>query len=176
MTRSRKTSADAKANRSTKRSEKKDEAILEALREGGTVADAAKAAVINRATAYRWREADKKFADAWDDAIEEGTDALEKEAIRRAVEGVREPVIYQGKFSTVTDPNTGEETPLTVRKYSDSLLMFMLKGRRPEKFKDRHEHTGKDGGPIATKEMTRLETARRLAFLLTLGAQSGDGS
>ena len=36
----------------------------------------------------------------------------------------------------------------TVKRYSDTLLMFLLKGRRPEKFKDRHELTGKDGEPV----------------------------
>jgi hypothetical protein len=33
-----------------------------------------------------------------------------------------------------------------------------------------HEHAGRDGGPIETREYTDLEAARRVAFLLTLAA------
>ncbi len=45
--------------------------------------------------------------------------------MRRAVEGVIKPVFHQGK-------RVG-----TLRVYSDSLLMFLLRARRPEKFADR---------------------------------------
>ena len=36
------------------------------------------------------------------------------------------------------------------RKYSDNLLMFMLKGRRPETFRDNAsiEHSGQTGAPL----------------------------
>lgn len=36
---------------------------------------------------------------------------------------------------------------------------------------DRIEHTGKDGGPIQTEELSDTEKARRIAFLLTKGAR-----
>ena len=45
--------------------------------------------------------------------------------MRRALEGGEEPVFYQGKIVG------------SVRKYSDTLLMFMLKARRPERYRDR---------------------------------------
>ena len=138
--------------------------FLTALREGATVAGACKAAKIGRSTAYEWRGKDEDFAAAWDEALEDGTDALEDEAKRRGADGVDEPVFYQGKqVSTVT-------------KYSDTLLMFLLKGRRPEKFKDRHEHTGADGGPIETREMSNLEFARRVAFVLAQGIKDDDAA
>ena len=47
---------------------------------------------------------------------------IEAEARRRAVDGVDEPVYYQGK-------EVG-----TVRRYSDVLLIFLLKGLRPQRF------------------------------------------
>jgi hypothetical protein len=31
----------------------------------------------------------------------------------------------------------------TVRKYSDTLLIFLLKGRKPERYRERVEHSGK---------------------------------
>src|SRR5574337_1699712 len=78
------------------------------------------------------------FSAAWDAALELGTDSLEDEAVRRAHEGTLKPV-YQG----------GKKVG-TIREYSDTLLIFMLKARRPERFKERlaAEHTGKGGTPI----------------------------
>ena len=114
---------------------KKKAEFCDALRTGQSVSGACKAASIIRRTAYKWRDADPDFAKAWDHAIEDGTDALEDEARRRAFEGAEEPVFYQGK-------QVG-----TVRKYSDTLLIFLLKGRRPDKFKDRVAHGGDTGVP-----------------------------
>lgn len=37
---------------------------------------------------------------------------------------------------------------------------------------ERHEHTGKNGAPIETKEISDLEKARRIAFLLTQGLRA----
>lgn len=91
------------------------ERFLSALSRTASVTAASQAAGIGRRTAYNWRDADEAFAAAWDDALESGTDALEDEAVRRALDG------------------------------SDTLLIFMLKARRPEKFKERvaNELSGK---------------------------------
>ncbi len=57
---------------------------------------------------------------------------LEAEARRRAVEGVRKPVYCRGEIVG------------TVKEYSDTLLIFLMKGARPEKYRDnvRVERTG----------------------------------
>jgi hypothetical protein len=86
------------------------------------VAAACRAAGVERATAYRDR--DPRFAAAWDEAAEDGTDLLELECRRRAVEGVDRPVFYKGQ-------QVG-----TVKEYSDRLLIFLLKANRPEKYRD----------------------------------------
>jgi hypothetical protein len=112
------------ANR-TKRIDQKRAKFLARLVEGASIHAAATAAGIGRTTAYEWRDAEPEFAAAWDEAVEAGTDALEDEAIRRARSGVDEPVYYQGEKVGV------------VRRYSDTLLIFMLKARRPDKFKER---------------------------------------
>ncbi len=57
----------------------------------------------------------------------DGTDRMEDEARRRAVDGVEESVFYQG------------EQVSTVRRYSDTLLIFMLKARRPETYRERSD-------------------------------------
>jgi hypothetical protein len=61
--------------------------IIERLTAGDAVAQAARAACISRAEAYRWKHEDSKFSAAWDDAVEEGIDMLETIAYRRAIDG-----------------------------------------------------------------------------------------
>ena len=107
------------------RTAKKRQAFLAALAETANVLKSSEIARIARRTVYDWKSADSEFADAWERALDIGTDALEDEAVRRAHDGVDEPVFYQGKACGV------------VRKYSDTLLIFLLKGRRPEKYRDR---------------------------------------
>lgn len=116
------------------------EKFLHELRQGMTPKEAALTCGISRPTAFSWKREDEAFRAAWIDAIDEGTDLLEKEARRRAVDGVDKPV-YQGG-----------ELVGHVREYSDTLLVLMLKGRRREVYNtERHEHTGDGGGPINTK-------------------------
>ena len=57
-----------------------------------------------------------------------GTDVIEREAFRRAVEGWDEPVI--GKVAPGIDGVLRDESgePVVTRKYSDRLLEVLLKG------------------------------------------------
>lgn len=98
--------------------------FLKVLSEGGSVTKAAAAVKIVRLTAYNLRENNPEFAAAWDAAIEAGTDLLEDEAHRRAFKGVRKPIYQGGKLAG------------HVTEYSDTLTIFLLKGRRPEKYRD----------------------------------------
>lgn len=109
-------------------------AFLDAFRQTGNISTAAKLAEVDRKEHYRWLEAGGDYPQQFEDATETAADGLEAEARRRAVEGVEEPV---GWFK-------GEPGGY-VRKYSDTLLIFLLKGARPEKYRERYEHTGKDG-------------------------------
>lgn len=62
-------------------------------------------------------------------------------------------------------------------KISDRVKRLELIGRHIDvgAFRDRVEHTGKDGGPIQSEDVTPLrEVARRLAFLLASGAKEMD--
>ena len=88
------------------------EAFVQVLREGHTVEMASRTAGVSRMTAYRHRKTDPAFAEAWEHAYESGTDVLEQVAIKRAIE------------------------------HDSQLLMFMLKARRPEKYREnsRIEH------------------------------------
>lgn len=117
--------------------------FLEHLRQTANVSRSAKEAGVARQVAYRERGNSDAFREAWDDAIEEGLDYLEEEARRRAYEGTLKPVFYQG-----------DEVGY-VREFSDTLMIFLLKGRRPEVYGDRvkQEITGSGGGPIEVIEV-----------------------
>ncbi len=106
-------------------------AFLAAFRETGNVRLACKAANVGRSSHYRWFEKDPEYRAAFEQAKENATDVLEAEAHRRAVEGWEEPVgWYKGQAGG------------TVRKYSDVLLIFLLKGLRPERYRERLDVRG----------------------------------
>lgn len=75
--------------------------FLAALGKGSTVVESARAAGISSATAYKRRKEDADFAEAWNLALEDSADILEQEARRRAIDGVEEPVVYQGQLTPV---------------------------------------------------------------------------
>jgi transposase-like protein len=86
----------------------KKEAVLQAYVECGTVAGAARACGISRQTFYDWIENDESFAKAVVMCRQDLADDLEAEAFKRAREG------------------------------SDTLLVFLLRAHRPERYRDRH--------------------------------------
>ena len=104
----------------------RQEQFLKTLAETGSVATSADLAGTSRTRVYELRKSDPVFASAWEDAEEIAADRLEKAARRRAVTGVEEPLVSAGKL--VRDDN-GQ--PITVRHYSDNLLMALLKAHRP---------------------------------------------
>lgn len=115
------------ANR-TKRTPEKGEQLLRQLELGRSISAACKAEGIGRSAYYVWRDEDEVFAKAADAAIEVGTDRLEDEAFRRA---------------------TSRKAP------SDTLLIFLLKGRRREKYGDKQhlEHSGSMGIVVSEIEV-----------------------
>jgi hypothetical protein len=100
--------------------------FLEALASTGSVTAAIAVANTSRTRVYELRKADPAFASAWQEAEEIATDRLEDEARRRAVEGIAEPLVSAGKLVRDDDGK-----PVLVRRYSDNLLLALLKARRP---------------------------------------------
>src|SRR5690242_16855108 len=94
---------------------KKREEFLAALAAGDSVKHAAEIVGVSRRGIYDARNTDAAFASDWESAVDEGTEALEQEAKRRAVDGWDEPVYQGGRMVGV------------VRKHSDTLLIFLLK-------------------------------------------------
>ncbi len=125
----------------------KKRAFLAAYRETGNVRLACEAAQIGRSSHYRWLD-DPDYAEEFERAKKDAVDVLEAEARRRAVEGWEEPVgWYKG------------EAGGTVRRYSDTLLIFLLKGAAPEKYRERMEVSGALKG-LDFSVMTDAQLAR----------------
>jgi len=97
---------------------------LDLLRRGLTVSYAIQTLGLGRRAPYTLKEKSPTFAREWAEAIKAGTDFLEDESRRRAIDGVTKPVFYKGLECG------------SVQEYSDGLLQFLLKGRRPEKFRE----------------------------------------
>ena len=96
--------------------------FLAALSSTGNVRLSAQEAGVSRKTCYEARNRSSKFRDQWDTALEEAADILEAEARRRAVEGWDEPVYQKGELVGV------------VRKFSDQLLITLMRADRPARF------------------------------------------
>ncbi len=109
---------------------RRQDAFLAAFAEAGTITAAAKAARIRRRQHHTWLERDPEYVERFCEAQELANERLEHEARRRAVEGWKEPVFYEGE-------KVGDKP-----KYSDNLLMFLMKGALPEKYKERYEQVG----------------------------------
>lgn len=108
------------------------ETFLAELKKSDNVTQACAKAGINRDTAYYWREQDTDFAQAWQQAKEEFNDTVRSAIFQRGVEGWEEPVVSMGKPVFIGEDEQGKPKLLTVRKYSDSLLLALAKSRMPE--------------------------------------------
>ena len=127
---------------------------LAALAEHGIRTDAALVAKIDRVNVWRREKSDPEFAALVEEAMEQAADKLEREARRRAIEGVEEPVYQGGQLVG------------TKLVFSDNMLGLLLKGRRKKVFADRTEITGADGGAI--KHADETSRSARVAQLIEL--------
>jgi len=106
----------------------KQRAFLVAYIETGNITKAARMAHMSRTNHYEWLKESEDYKEAFAQAEEAVADRLEEEAWRRAVEGTVKPVFYKGQ-------QVGG-----IREYSDTLLIFLLNGMRPEKYKKHSSH------------------------------------
>lgn len=137
--------------------------FLAVLEDTASPKAAAAAAGIVRSTAFYHKANDLEFRTQWEAAVEVALDSLLEEAYRRAAVGVDEPVIHQGRVSTVADPETGDERPLTVRKYSDRLMEVLLKWRYGDQLADRLRVKVEDTG-LDADALLRMPSEERKAL------------
>jgi hypothetical protein len=81
---------------------------------------------------------------------------LEDEALRRAYHGVEKPITVAGQRETI-------------HEYSDTVFIFLLKGARPQEYRDnvRQEVTGADGVPLGPRKVEIVIVPTPLAAGMT---------
>lgn len=119
----------------TKLTAEKKEDFIALLEKHGSVTEVCGLLGISRMCAYAHRAEDESFRDSWDAAIKLGEQSLLDAAHERAIGG------------------------------SDTLLIFLLKGAFPERFRERREtiaqmtHQGPGGQPLAMQAVVNVTIA-----------------
>lgn len=143
--------------------------FVDVLAETASPKRAAEVVGVSRRLAFEYKQKDAEFRTRWDAAIELAMERLLEESFRRAVEGVEEPVVYQGKLATRADPESGAESPLTVTRYSDRLLEVLLKFRFPDQMSDRlRADVNVAGTGLDPQALLRMPASDRSALTLLL--------
>jgi hypothetical protein len=122
----------------------KKRAFLSAYVKCGNITKAASSAKIARQTHYDWMRDDPEYPKLFADAEIEAGDELEYEARKRALAG------------------------------SDTLMIFLLKGIKPEKYKDRVESNNTNHN--TTQDITQLSPEERRARIDELNRRRGNGT
>jgi hypothetical protein len=146
---------------------------LKLTRQGATDAELAEEFGVSRRTILTWRAEHPEFADACRLGKEEADDRVEASLYQRACgyeyEAVR--IFY--------DRETGKivYAPYTEHIPADPVAGLMwLKNRRSKKWRDRHELTGADGGPVQFEEVDPgVELLRRIAAIADRGGVGAQG-
>ena len=132
----------------------KKAAFLAAYAECGNITTASKAVGIDRITFYRWSEHDDAFAQAAQRAYLQAGDRLEEHARAWATIGVPTVKEIYERHKVKRTVEGGKDDGAEVfedalvlvsreeaRHISPTLLIFLLKGAKPEKYKERAEFT-----------------------------------
>jgi len=102
-------------------------AFMKAYSLVGSVTKACEVAEHARSRHYQLLKENKDYRDAFAEARNRLADVLEAVVIQRAVEGYLEPVYYKGKPCGA------------VRRFSDGNAQFMLRGLRPDVYRERSD-------------------------------------
>ncbi len=160
--------SDLPQNLTPKKRPRWAKAFLAALAESGNVRLSCEAVGIQRWTAYDLRSSDEAFAADWSSALEESADLLEQEARRRAYEGLRRvkfdrgipimvPVVGPDGLVVKDKDGKPELVPYVEHEYSDTLMIFLLKGARPEKYRETTRNVNVNVTPEQAAQMSDAE-------------------
>ena len=137
-------------------------AFLKAYEEcAGNLTAAVKACHMAYQTHWDWlHDLDSEYPAAFEESKQRAADVLEAEAVRRAHQGTRRTVVSAGRIMMV--PSLDEHgkpikdkngqvvmKPLEEIEYSDMLMSKLLDGNKPDKYRNRMDVTGANGGPIS---------------------------
>lgn len=129
---------------------------------GATDAELADFFHVAESTVSLWKKEHADFSEALKRGKETADAEVASKLFNRAC-GYSHPDVhlsnYQGQVTV---------TPITKHYAPDTVAcIFWLKNRRPDLWRDRVEHTGRDGGPIETREVKEEDLARWMAFEAT---------
>jgi hypothetical protein len=130
----------------------KKQKFLEHFAKTGNASKTCREINISRNSVKFWLRKDRTFQAGSDDAQVVAIECMEEEAHRRGVEGTLEPVYFAGKAVGA------------IRKYSDTMLIFLLKAAKPEKYRDFYYDQG-GHAPHATREELLSSIHGKLARL-----------
>jgi hypothetical protein len=162
-----------------------------------SIRTAARAAHINPRSHYDWLRDRPEYAPRFKQAKAEAAQSLEDEATRRAMVGVFEPNVFQGRWTypqeeyeiepavlgrggkVLTPAKIGVRDvpgsrPLGVWKKSDMLLALRLRAEMPERYRQygSMELTGPGGGPIEIVQRLNAGRARVAAAKAAADAEA----
>jgi hypothetical protein len=120
-------------------------AFLVAYSTNGNVVRSCEIAGIVRGTHWTWLGKDPDYREAFEFAKLLAVESLESEAMRRALEGVTRPVYQGGKL-------VGRE-----RVYSDTLMIFLLKGLMPDRYRENTRVTLPGGAEVEGSGALRID-------------------
>lgn len=125
---------------------------------GATDKDLAEFFEVSEDTINAWKKEHSEFSES----LKEAKGELDAKVVRRLFEraiGYSHPDVHLSNYQGAVT-----QTPITKHYAPDvTAAIFWLKNRQSEQWRDRVEHTGKDGGPIETL-VTDADLARWLAF------------
>lgn len=147
--------------------------FLRVLAATGNASKAARAVRMSLTTVRKHRAADEAFAEQWEEALGQFHCDFEESLAVRAMHGVKEPLLYQGKFVRWPEDHPEAGRIAHVVKYSDSLGPVLLKAHDPERHRDRSDVRVK--GTHRLDAMTDDELLARAATILEDSKMRGEG-
>jgi len=138
-------------------------AFLRAFAETLSIAESTKRIGRDPDTHYYWLQTDPLYAESFEYVKTIAIQGLEDEAVRRAKEGYLVPVVSGGKVITY------------VRKYSDKLLITLLKRFKPEAYKTQSTRklTVAGDGPADVNSRSAIGKAVTVHLEALRGAEGG---
>lgn len=140
--------------------------FLETLSLMPDVSAACRIAGISRPRAYALRGSDAAFAQAWDEALEQARDLVQRRAHEWITQGVPVRSVRTKRKMNAKGEMIEEEVIETVgSERSATLMIFWLKAWYPDRYRwaERVESTGADGGPLRIETVETID--RQIAEL-----------
>ena len=121
---------------------------------------------VAESTLNLWKLEHEDFSESLKVGKAEADSRVEESLYQRAI-GYNHPEekVFNHQGEILTHQTTKHYPP------DSTSMIFWLKNRKPDEWRDRQELTGKDGGPIILEDANPMEIARRAAFLLMGGAE-----